>query len=240
MKTLSIILLSVTTVCIGAANGATTAVVSPNVYTNVEAPNANGPWTEDSRVHSIHSSTVFSALPVGGATLTDISFRPDSAILVGEQISFGRVQLTLSVTQVEPINLSNTFADNITGTPIVVFDSPWSATVVNADPPGAATRPFDFRIPFQTPYHYDPADGNLLVDWILEPLVGVTNEGLFEYDPTATSDQHSKKGPAGSLVSDEFSSFAVVNEFTFIPEPSTLILAGLLGVTAVGWRRRPA
>ena len=77
--------------------------------------------------------------------------------------SFGRVQFSLSVTQVDPLDISFTFANNITGTPVEVYNAAWSSTVINPNPPGPATRPFDFRFPLETPYFYNPAEGNLLL-----------------------------------------------------------------------------
>jgi hypothetical protein len=223
------------------ADGQEIAVVSPHIGENTEAPESNSPFTEDVHVQEIHSSTVFNALPTGGATLTEISFRPDGAVQIGEQAMFGRIQISLSVTQVNPLGLSNTFADNVTGTPIVVYDSSWSATVVNEDhPPGSATRPFDFRIPLQTPYDYDPADGNLLLDRIFEPLVGITNAGLFDVnDPGTFDNQGTWTGSLGvdSPVSNG-GRFAAVTEFVFVPEPSTLLLAMFGIANAYCYRRR--
>jgi hypothetical protein len=222
------------------ADGQEIAVVSSGLHERREANASNSPFTEDVHVQSIHSSTVFNALPTGGATLTEISFRPDGAVQIGEQAMFGRIQISLSVTQVNPLGLSNTFADNVTGTPIVVYDSSWSATVVNEDPPGSDTRPFDFRIPLQTPYDYDPADGNLLLDRIFEPLVGITNAGLFDVaDDGTTDNQGTWSAPLGvdSPVSNG-GRFAAVTEFVFVPEPSTLLLAMFGIANAYCYRRR--
>ena len=144
------------------------SVVSPHQYADSEAPDRSGIWPEAARSQGIAHRSEFDALPVGGAWLTEIRFRPDGAVPVGEVASFGRVQFSLSVTQVDPLDISFTFADNITGTPVVVYNAAWSSTVINPDPPGAETRPFDFRFPLETPYFYNPAEGNLLFDAIWE------------------------------------------------------------------------
>ena len=145
------------------AQAAEISVVSPHQYADSEGPDrSGGNFPAAARDQGIAHRSEFDALPVGGAWLTEIRFRPDGLVPVGEVASFGRVQFSLSVTQVDPLDISFTFADNITGTPVVVYNAAWSSTVINPDPPGAETRPFDFRFPLETPYFYNPAEGNLL------------------------------------------------------------------------------
>src|SRR5688572_25016887 len=163
------------------AQAAEISVVSPHQYADSEGPDRTGIWPQASRAQGITHRSEFDALPVGGAWLTEIRFRPDGVVPVGEVASFGRVQFSLSVTQVDPLDISFTFADNVTGTPVVVYNAAWSSTVINPDPPGAATRPFDFRFHLETPYFYNPAEGNLLIDSIFEmPGPALNNYARFD------------------------------------------------------------
>jgi hypothetical protein len=208
---------------VGHADGQAITVVSPRFYADREAPGRSGNWPAASRVQGIHNQTAFASLPTGGATLTEWSLRPDGSVQVGEQAGFGRLQISVSVTQVDPADMSRTFASNITGTPTVVYDGPWSATTVSEDPPGPATRPFDWRVPFQTPFFYDPAEGNLLIDWIFEmPSVTMNNRARFDNADAVIPEQRLRwSGWLGvdSPVAINHVGFSVVQEFTFISDP---------------------
>ena len=225
------------------AQAAEIEIVSPGAYEDIEGPDRSGIWPEAARAQSITHRSEFDALPVGGAWLTEIRFRPDGAVPVGQVASFGRVQFSLSVTQVDPLDISFTFAANITGTPVEVYNAAWSSTVINPDPPGAATRPFDFRFPLETPYFYNPAEGNLLFDNIFE-MPGSGN-GLARFDLDSSNVFSEKRnitsGPLGfdSPVSTD-GRFTSINEFVFIPEPSTFALTALafLAVVCRGRTRR--
>ena len=194
------------------------SVVSPHQYADSEGPDHSGIFPEAFRAQDITHRSEFDALPVGGAWLTEIRFRPDGADPVGAVLSFGRVQFSLSITQVDPLDISFTFADNITGTPVVVYNAAWSSTVINPDPPGAETRPFDFRIPLETPYFYNPAEGNLLIDAIRE----MPGSGLARVDTDASNVFSEKRAIwSGELGVDSPVSFprtfAHIHEFVFIP-----------------------
>ena len=227
------------------AQAAEISVVSPHQYADSEAPDrTGGDHPEAARHQGIAHRSEFDALPVGGAWLTEIRYRPDGVVPVGEVSSFGRVQFSLSVTQVDPLDISFTFADNITGTPVVVYNAAWSSTVINPDPPGAETRPFDFRIPLETPYFYNPAEGNLLYD-IIREMPGPGVNGLARYD-LDLSDAFSEKQDiwSGQLGVDSPVSFPArftsINEYVFVPEPSTFALTALafLAVVCRGRTRR--
>jgi hypothetical protein len=219
------------------AQAAEISVVSPHQYADSEGPDRTGIFPEASRAQGITHRSEFEALPVGGAWLTEIRFRPDGLVPVGEVASFGRVQISLSVTQVDPLDISSTFADNITGTLVEVYNAAWSSTVINPDPPGAETRPFDFRFLLETPYFYNPAEGNLLFDNIFEmPGTGVNGLAGFDLD---SSNVFSEKrnifsGPLGvdSPVSTD-GRFTSINEFVFVPEPSTFAFTALAFLAVV-------
>jgi RNA polymerase sigma factor (sigma-70 family) len=194
-------------------------IVSPSEYENAEAPSNSGVWPLSSRAQVIYDATEFAALPSGGAFITEINFRPDGRSPVGQQFGFGRLRVSLSVTKVAPLGISSTFASNITGTPVAVYDGPWSATAVNADPPGPATRPFDYRIQLQNPYFYDPSQGNLLWDMIFESPA--SPQGATDLSPgPSPREGHIWTGTLGanSPVSTT-ERFATVNQFVFVPEP---------------------
>ena len=223
-------------------HAAETRVVSPGAYDVIEGPDRSTPdWPAAARSQGIAHRSEFDALPVGGAWLTEIRFRPDGIVPVGEVYSFGRVQISLSVTQVDPLDISFTFAANITGTPVEVYNAAWSSTVINPNPPGAELRPFDIRIPLETPYFYNPAEGNLLTDAIWEmPGSGVNALARFDLD-NSNAFPEKRDIWSGALGVDSPVSFpatfTTINEYGFVPEPSTFALSAL-GFLAVVCRVR--
>jgi hypothetical protein len=224
------------------AQAAEITIVSPGAYEDIEGPDRSaGNFPEAARDQDIAHRSEFDALPVGGSWLTEIRRRPDGAVPVGAVSSFGRVQFSLSVTQVDPLDISSTFADNITGTPVEVYNAAWSSTVINPNPPGAQTRPFDFRFPLETPYFYNPAEGNLLIDWIWE-MPGSGVNGLARFDLDASNAFPEKRniwsGPLGvdSPVSTD-DRFTAIIEYVFVPEPSSLTLFAMMLVLGSLCRR---
>lgn len=220
-------------------------IVSASAYEDIEGPSRSTPdWPAAARHQGIANRSEFDALPVGGAWLTEIRFRPDGDVPVGEVFSFGRVQFSLSVTQVDPLDISFTFAANITGTPVEVYNAAWSSTAINPNPPGAELRPFDLRFPLETPYFYNPAEGNLLMDVIWEsPGPGMNNLARLDLDQSnAFSDKRDIWSGAlgvGSPVSFA-GTFTSINEYVFVPEPSTFALTAFafLAVACRGGTRR--
>ena len=156
-------------------------LVSPIRYEDSEAPDRSGAnWGSSARAMTIIPSSEFDDVPVGGMFLHEINLRPDGDTSVGAQLGFEDYTLLLSVTSVQPEHISRTFDENVVEDPVIVFQDEWLVTASNPKPPGGATRPFDYRARFQTPFFYDPAQGNLLVDWLFDGTITV--EGAFDLD----------------------------------------------------------
>jgi len=68
----------------------------------------------------------------------------------------------MSTTPVAPENASATFANNLGPVVQTVFDGDLTLSV-----PDCTTDPcnFDVMVPLQTPFLYNPSNGNLVVDW---------------------------------------------------------------------------
>ena len=69
----------------------------------------------------------------------------------------------MSTTAARANNLSATFADNVGASETVVFRGPITLSSRFVGPP-SGPKEFDIIIPLQTPFTYDPAAGNLLVE----------------------------------------------------------------------------
>jgi hypothetical protein len=71
-----------------------------------------------------------------------------------------QLQVNLSTTSKPPDGLSSTFAQNVGADDTQVFSGPFQTAVTfNGDPTN-----FEIVINFSTPFYYDPAKGNLLLD----------------------------------------------------------------------------
>jgi hypothetical protein len=104
-----------------------------------------------------------SEFPGGARTITRIVLRPDAADGVAFSETLSNVQINLTTTPKAPNNLSKTFADNLGGDNTVVFQGELALSSAFSSVPGGA-KDFDIVITLQTPFEYNPASGNLLLD----------------------------------------------------------------------------
>lgn len=117
------------------------------------------------RYQQIYASSQFGAL-TGPRLITEIRFRPDiGSIVQGPySISYADIEVNLSTTTIPPAAPSATFDDNIGTDETNVYRGPLTLATAYTGPP---TGPLDFDvvIPLQTPFLYDPSQGNLLFEW---------------------------------------------------------------------------
>jgi hypothetical protein len=151
-------------------------------------------------------------------------------------------RLSLSTTSRSPTTLSPTFADNIgPDHTLVLFRDPLTLTTANLPGPGN-TRQFDLTFPFQRPFLYDPAVGNLLAEFQSGPPATTGDTIFFDLvagDPTvnAVAAFGSSTATTGDVLG-----IGLITQFTVqaVPEPSTFALLGLgtLGLLGCTWRRK--
>ena len=117
------------------------------------------------RYQQIYASSEFGAL-AGPRLITEIRFRPGiGSILQGPySISFADIEVNLSTTTVSPAAPSSTFADNVGVDQTNVYSGPLTLSTAYTGPP-VGPLDFDVVIPLQTPFLYDPSQGNLLLEW---------------------------------------------------------------------------
>jgi TonB family protein len=131
------------------------------------------------RYQQVYAATGFNVVQ----NITGIAFRADG----GNGAEAGSSQLnnifvTLSVTSKPIGGLDTVFANNLTSPPTMVYSGPlrfvWSAS-------SGPSRPFDFRIPLQQPFRYDPSLGNLLMD--ITVIVGNAGTSTFALDAVSNN-----------------------------------------------------
>jgi hypothetical protein len=198
---------------------ATTPLVIPGPETGVSSvPFVHG----SGRYQFLYGSALF---PPGPNQLTAMAFSP-----VTDGMLSGWIQIRLGTTETAVDHLTSDLASNAGDGIVQVFED---TTFVQAFTGGS--EGFSLSIPFQTPFVYDPADGNLLVDFAMDGLSG----GLFFVSyAEATDDLASRAGSSGEF-GDFVDSNAVRIRLT-IPE-ATLSVAGaasMLAIAQLARRRR--
>ena len=145
-------------------------IIVPSSLVNVEG-NANNGFPFNILDHgrtSMRYQQVYLASEFGPDALNieAMLFRPDGGN-GGSGNPFSTVlpnaQINLSTTPNGPDGLSSTFADNVGLDDTNVHAGSLALSSADAAGPGN-TRAFDIIIPFTTPFFYNPALGNLLLD----------------------------------------------------------------------------
>jgi phosphatidylinositol-3-phosphatase len=111
------------------------------------------------RYQQVFDAAQFSRLNPGGGLINRIAFRGH-----GPGTPFtgtvAQLQVNLSTTSKTPDGLSSTFAENVGADDTQVFSGPFQTAVTfTGDPTN-----FEVVINFTTPFYYDPAKGNLLLE----------------------------------------------------------------------------
>ena len=138
-------------------------IVVPNANEFVEGPGDNGlPFNTFSslRYQQIFSSDQF---PDCGL-ITEINYRFGEDTQ-GSSVTYPSVFIQLSTTDVTPGELNTTFSLNIGSNVRTVYNGPLS---FSAPPCVIGPCPFDSMITLETPFLYNPSEGNLLLDITIE------------------------------------------------------------------------
>ena len=165
-------------------------VVVPNDRALAEGDWGNGfPFTYSGSAHyqQVYDASQFSALGTNGGSINYIGFRYHGNYNTAA-MTYNSMVVRLSTT-VKPVdNLSSIFAENLGGDTGVVFSGRY---VLGVTPPPADHQlhpwPFPMFVTFNTPFHYNPQNGNLLLDiqWSYASLYGGT--GPPDHDSVQTT-----------------------------------------------------
>ena len=203
------------------------------------------------RVQQVMASSQFATLASGGEFITGMAFRLDNDSGTGPGSGFDApfsetindVTISFSTTFAAPDGLSLTFADNIGGDVTTVLNDV-DLTLSSSSPAGPGnTKGFDINIPFDTPFFYNPASGNLLMDvLVLDPANNDVHPGsLFDAELVIGTDPVSRLVSMEGMPTDAtggVDSLGYVIQFSIIPEPSTSSLLLLVGIGFLIARRR--
>ncbi len=112
------------------------------------------------RYQQVYNSNQFPTFGTG-LFISQIGFRFSSSSVGRYNLSLASLQLGLGTTSTAADGLSHTFAANVPAGEQTVFNGAWS---VSGQVATGAVKPFDVWVILQTPYFYNPAAGNLLLD----------------------------------------------------------------------------
>ncbi len=227
---------------LGLSNLNAQPVVVPNANEFLEGNNANAfPFSVGApmRYQQIYESTQFSEC----GNIVQVNFRYDDN-RTGSSVTYPDILIQLSTTTVTPATLSATFADNIGPDVTTVYDGELSFSAPDC---GIGPCPFDNTITLQTPFNYNPNNGNLLFD-VTQP----TGPSYVPFDAVSfttvmqrvynNGDANAETGTIGSEDNGLVTQF--VCEQPFVPNVPTLsewgliAMAGILGIVGFMVMRR--
>jgi hypothetical protein len=158
-------------VLLAACSARAQEVIVPNASANLEGSTRNSyPFSAlapaSQRVQQVYAASQFSAI-TGTGRINELRFRPDGQFTFPAWSNDIIVQIRMSTTAAAPDALNLTFANNIGLDETLVYSGP--ATISTAQTgPSPTPQAFDVVLTLQTPFAYNPANGNLLVDVIRE------------------------------------------------------------------------
>jgi len=219
------------------ASVAAAGVIVPNALSNTEG-NGNNNLPFDSidpqRYQQVYAASQF----VDGGLITEISFRPDGLVGVPFSVTINNIQIDLSTTLAAPDALDSTFANNVGADDATVFSGPLSLSSQDVGPPGGP-KAFDIVIDLTTPFNYNPALGNLLLDVRNFSGLPSGDAGGFDSENLGGDPISRAVGDIGSATASTLDTEGLVTQFTIVPEPDTRALLAIgLVLVLFAWRLR--
>ena len=220
-------------------------IVSPSVAANREGNSNNGfPFSGGAnRYQQIYAASEFSTL-TGPTRITQIAFRPnfDSTPFI---TNFASIQFDLSTSQSPANQLKSSFSDNVGADDTIVRSGALTLSSAVTGPAGGP-KDFDIVVNLTTPFLYNPANGNLLLD-IRKFSAENTNQVFDAEDGSGQSSRNVSTDVNGNFPTIPGGSIALVTQFTFqpagsVPEPGSAALLAGIGVAGIGVflrRRKP-
>ena len=227
---------------INPAHAVVPTVVVPNSARTVEGGTNNGyPFDlsevglTNQRYQQLYAASQFG----GGGLITQIIFRPDAFAGHAFTSTLPDIQIDLAYSSAPDDGLSTTYANNITAGDTIVFArGPLTLSSAFTGPAGGP-KDFDIVVTLTTPFLYNPALGNLLLD-VRNFGGGITCSFDAVFTPAdGVSRVFSLTGVNATTGSTD--TLGLVTGFNIVPEPGTAMLlagGGTLLALFGGCRRR--
>jgi hypothetical protein len=217
------------------ACGEVTRIISSPSLADVEGSVSVTPEPGPYRVQWLFPASDFASLPASHGPLVAWNFRGDRTQTQAIDWAFSSATMWMSTTDTN--SLSPVFAENRGPDHTLVHDGPFSFSILGSGP---AQGPRDIAdgTRLQLPFHYDPSQGNLLIEWLsLDP--SLTASPILDLEPTPGMTRIAVGGPDASMANALFEGAGVSQfEFAAVPEPSAASIMGLAVVGLGTWRLR--
>jgi hypothetical protein len=135
-------------------------VVGPNYTAYSTTPDASATFAEVHRMQQVYQALQF---PTGPILIKELRWRPSGTYGASFAVTLSNVVIHLSTTATSADSLSTTFASNVGADDTTVYSGPLSISSAFTGP-SVGPKDMDIVIKLQTPFLYDPANGNLLTD----------------------------------------------------------------------------
>ena len=235
-----LLLAATAAVLVPAPLAAQLTLVAPTGYAGADG-NANNayPWNrgaQSMRIQLVYDSSHFTgqgaAVPV---RISRLRFRPDAAVASWSGGSWPNVRIDLATSTADFLAVHPTFAANLGGDVTTVHQGPVVVSAGTAS--GAGAQPWHVDIALATPFVYDPAVGDLVVDVRLD---GTGWNGSAPHadhvsasaSPAPLASRVFSTTSANALVGTVVTNYAPVCEFTFVPANG--LLAGFDATPGTG------
>jgi hypothetical protein len=200
-------------------------IVVPNAAASNDADSVGRAEEGPGAIHVMEliDASQFTALS-GPSFLTQVARRPDTSPgPIGPRTATLRIYA--STTKLSPDEMSATFSENTGTNRTLVFDGTVTLSTQNLPGPGD-TRQFDIIFPFTTPFLYDPAAGNLLLE------LQISNSGSALQWDEVTDDPSTRTvlGPGYPTLPTGSFRGSSVKQFTFASSPLVTIRASQMEV----------
>jgi len=212
-------------------------IIVPNVLANTEG-NGNNNFPFDSTTPMRYQQVYASSQFPGEGLITQIAFRPDGLVGLAFNVTINDIQIDLSTTAAAPDALSATFASNVGANDTVVYNGALTLSSQDTGPAGGP-KDFDIVIHLTTPFLYNPAAGNLLLD--VRNVSGLPSgaAGGFDSENLVGDSVSRVLGGINDTTASLSDTEGLVTGFTVVPEPGTLILLAIgLVLVLISWRLR--
>lgn len=213
----------------------TVRIVSPPSAIDAEGPDFRRPNPVSHRIQQLVPASDFASLPELNHLLVAFNYRADRSQRSSADWGIGTEQIWMSTTPLDV--LTNVFADNHGADKILVYDGPINYSLLGTGP---ANGPRDIANGprLQTPFPYDPSQGNLLIDRLVI-RDNPTPQANIDVHLTQTERLLINDVDAHSATGDLLTSGAVFQfEFATVPEPTSMSLAGLSFAYLFFWSKR--
>jgi hypothetical protein len=149
------------------------------------------------RFQIVFDASQFESIPYSQLFITSMLYRPDRDIPFPFSFTQPDSTIRLSTTDKELTRLSLNFDDNSGGDEMIVLQGDVLHASANTGP-AEGPKDFDYGLVFETPFHYDPSKGNLLVDvtyrgrtfhWGADQhqITNAPSRYVLAWDPNATT-----------------------------------------------------